>query len=55
MYQLILFILGNYDARTRALILRISHFLQIRPLSLIEMMEESAVKFLLEEKPQKAE
>lgn len=39
---------GKYDARTRALILGVSKSLDILS-SLVEMMEESAVKFLTEE------
>jgi hypothetical protein len=42
-----MFCLGKYDARTRSMILMISKYLDIRP-SLVDMMEESAVKFLTE-------
>jgi hypothetical protein len=41
------FSLGKYDARTRAMILGVARYLYIRS-SLVEMMEESAVKFLTE-------
>jgi hypothetical protein len=42
-----LYCVGKYDARTRAMILGVAKFLSIRS-SLVEMMEESAVKFLTE-------
>lgn len=40
-------ITGKYDARTRAMILGVAKYLSIRS-PLVEMMEESAVKYLTE-------
>ena len=45
---------GKYDSRTRAMILEMSKSLDIH-WSLVEMMEESAVEFLIETKADKSE